>query len=50
MFGKVPDSSEPKSKGLGMSPEQFLATNTWSLWDPTNSTNPPEDTCVWNKP
>jgi hypothetical protein len=50
MFGKVPDSSEPKAKGLGMSPEQFLATNTWSLWDPTNSTNPPEDTCVWNKP
>lgn len=48
MFGKVPDSSNPETKGLGMSPEQFLATNPWSLWDPTNSTNPPEDTCVWN--
>jgi hypothetical protein len=48
MFNKVPDDSDPSALGLGMNPEQFLADQTWTLWAPTNSTNPPEDTCVWN--
>jgi hypothetical protein len=48
MFDPVPDTSDPTEKGLGMNPEEFLATTPWSLWDENTSTRPPEDTCVWN--
>ncbi|MBS1862596.1 MAG: hypothetical protein JSS68_12885 [Actinobacteria bacterium] len=48
LFHKVPDNSFPEAGGLGASSEAFIAgIEPRSLWDPTNSTNPPEDSCVW---
>lgn len=48
MFKKVPENSDPTAKGVGMSPEQFLAEQPTSLWDKNSGTRPPEDACVWN--
>jgi hypothetical protein len=48
LFHKVPDNTFPEAGGLGASSEEFIANiEPRSLWDPTNSTNPPSDSCVW---
>jgi hypothetical protein len=47
MFDPVPDDNDATSGGLGMSPEEFLGGEEWTLWSPDNSERPPNDACFW---
>jgi hypothetical protein len=47
MYKPVPADNNANVGGLGMSPEELLGSEEWTLWAPNNGENPPNDSCYW---
>jgi hypothetical protein len=47
MYKPVPADNNANVGGLGMSPEELLGSEEWTLWSPNNDEKPPNDSCYW---